>query len=91
MISPKTAQREGRGDHTTWWKLQYRGCKMRAPCLIRPGHADKSVTVHLGYGRTRAGHVGTGIGFNAYRLRTSSALWPDYGLEVRKTGTTTDS
>ena len=36
---------------------------------------DDCVTVHLGYGRTRAGHVGNGAGFNAYALRTSDALW----------------
>ena len=35
-----------------------------------PGHADDSVTLHLGYGRTRAGRVGQRAGFNAYALRT---------------------
>jgi ferredoxin len=30
--------------------------------------------------------VGTRIGFNAYGMRTSSALWQDYGLEARKAG-----
>jgi molybdopterin-containing oxidoreductase family iron-sulfur binding subunit len=44
------------------------------------------VTVHLGHGRTRAGRVGTGVGFNAYLLRTSDAPWFDSGLEIRKTG-----
>ena len=29
----------------------------------------------LGYGRTRAGRVGNGVGFNAYALRTSAAPW----------------
>jgi molybdopterin-containing oxidoreductase family iron-sulfur binding subunit len=53
---------------------------------VQPGHADESVTVHLGYGRTRAGHTGTRIGFNPYGLRGSDALWQDYGLEIRKTG-----
>ena len=38
-----------------------------------PGHAPDAVTVHLGYGRRRAGQVGNGVGFNAYRLRTSDA------------------
>ena len=67
-------------------ELEYRGYKMRAPVSIQPGHADGSVTVHLGYGRTRAGHVGTRIGFNAYGMRTSMALWQDFGLNVRKVG-----
>ena len=42
------------------------------------------MTVHLGYGRWRAGHVGNGIGFDAYGLRTSGALWHDWGAEIRK-------
>ena len=29
----------------------------------------------LGYGRTQAGRVGNGVGFNAYQLRTSDAPW----------------
>ncbi len=38
------------------------------------GHADNSITVHLGYGRTRAGEVGNGRGFDANVLRTSDAM-----------------
>jgi Fe-S-cluster-containing dehydrogenase component len=53
---------------------------------IMPGHADHTVTVSLGYGRWRAGRVGTGAGFNAYALRSSSAPWIASGLEIRKTG-----
>ncbi len=85
IMSPRTAQDKGvvTGDLV---EIEYRGYKMRAPVCIQPGHADGSVTVHLGYGRTRAGHVGTRIGFNAYGMRTSAALWQDYGLEARKVG-----
>jgi MoCo/4Fe-4S cofactor protein with predicted Tat translocation signal len=57
-----------------------------APVWILPGHADDCATVHLGYGRARAGQVGTGIGFNVYPLRTSDALGGISGLEIRKTG-----
>ena len=39
-----------------------------------------------GYGRTHAGRVGTGGGFNAYALRTADAPWFGSGLELRKTG-----
>jgi len=85
IFSPKTAQENGVVS-TDLVEIAYRGWKMRAPVFIQPGHADGSVTVHLGYGRTRAGHVGTRIGFNAYGMRTSSALWQDFGLEVRKVG-----
>ncbi len=85
IFSPKTAQEKGVVT-TDLVEVEYRGYKMRAPVFIQPGHADGSVTVHLGYGRTRAGHVGTRIGFNAYGMRTSSALWQDYGLDVHKVG-----
>ena len=54
--------------------------------MIVPGHADDSVTLHLGYGRRRAGSVGTGPGFNAYFMRTSSAPWIAAGLQIEKTG-----
>ena len=42
--------------------------------------------MHLGYGRTRAGQVGNGAGFDAYALRTSDAPGFGAGLEIRKTG-----
>ncbi len=48
---------------------------IRAPVWIVPGQPDGVVTLHLGYGRTRAGHVGTNSGFNAYDLRRSDGLW----------------
>ncbi|MCC6699016.1 MAG: 4Fe-4S dicluster domain-containing protein, partial [Candidatus Hydrogenedentes bacterium] len=50
----------------------------------QPGHPDNTVTLHLGYGRTRAGQVGTGMGFNAYLLRTSDAPWFAKGVTLRK-------
>ena len=64
------------------------GRSVKAPLWVLPGHADGAVTVHLGYGRTRAGQVGTGVGFDAYALRTSDAPWAAGGLEVVKTGET---
>ena len=46
-----------------------------APAWIVPRHAPRSLTLHLGGGRARAGPVGSGHGVNAYRLRRSSELW----------------
>ena len=65
-------------------ELTYQGRSLRAPAWIQPGHVESAVTLHLGYGRTRAGRAGTGIGFNPYGLRTAKALWHDNGLEVKK-------
>ncbi len=85
MVSPRTAE-ELKVENGDMVELRYRTRTLRAPIWIMPGHADQSVTVHLGYGRTRAGHVGSGAGFNAYELRTSGNLWFGSGLEIRKTG-----
>jgi molybdopterin-containing oxidoreductase family iron-sulfur binding subunit len=49
-------------------EIENQGRKIAAPVWVVPGHADNSVTLTLGYGRSRAGHVGTGIGYNAFQL-----------------------
>jgi molybdopterin-containing oxidoreductase family iron-sulfur binding subunit len=54
-------------------ELSVNGRKVNAPVIVAPGHPDNSVTVHLGYGRSFAGRVGSGAGFNAYLIRTSDA------------------
>ena len=66
-------------------ELTYQGRSLRAPVFVQPGHANGAVTLHLGYGRTKAGRAGTGQGFNPYGLRTAKALWHDIGLEAKKT------
>ena len=85
LVSPRTAEEHG-WQNEDLVELNYEGRKVRAPIWISPGHADNSVTVHLGYGRTKAGRVGNGVGFNAYALRTSDAPWFGSGLEIVKTG-----
>jgi molybdopterin-containing oxidoreductase family iron-sulfur binding subunit len=65
-------------------ELELQGRKLKAAAWIVPGHANDCVTLHLGYGRTNSGRVGTGTGFNAYALRTSGSLWSAPGLQVRK-------
>jgi molybdopterin-containing oxidoreductase family iron-sulfur binding subunit len=54
-------------------ELTVNGRKVNAPVIVVPGHPDNSVTVHFGYGRSFAGRVGSGAGFNAYLIRTSDA------------------
>jgi molybdopterin-containing oxidoreductase family iron-sulfur binding subunit len=83
-LSPATAARLGLTNGAVV-ELRYRGASVRAPAWIVAGHADDSVTVHLGYGRTRAGRVGSGVGFDAGALRTTAAPWFDAGLEIAKT------
>ncbi len=84
-LAPTTAARLALVDGDVV-ELRLAGRSVRAPVLIVPGHAPEAVTVHLGYGRERAGRVGNGVGFNAYALRTSDAMWIARGLEIHKTG-----
>jgi molybdopterin-containing oxidoreductase family iron-sulfur binding subunit len=85
LLSPATAERLGLSNEEVV-ELRYQGRAVQAPVWIMPGHADDAVTITLGYGRWRAGRVGTGTGFNAYALRTSEAPWTAVGVEVHKTG-----
>jgi MoCo/4Fe-4S cofactor protein with predicted Tat translocation signal len=99
LVSPKTAQRlelsyqigARGGEHgrvfTDLIEIRYEGRTLRAPAWIVPGHAEECVTLHLGYGRTRAGKVGNGTGFNAYSIRTANAPNSGSGVEIRKIGT----
>ncbi len=82
QMSLATAQRLGVTQEDLA-ELTYQGRKVQAPVWIVPGHPDNAVTVHLGYGRTRAGHAGTDAGFNAYALRTADQPAFGNGLTVR--------
>ncbi len=69
-------------------ELELNGKRITGPVWIQAGHPDNSVTITLGYGRTRAGRVGTAQGFNAYALRTTAAPWIASGVKITKTGDT---
>jgi molybdopterin-containing oxidoreductase family iron-sulfur binding subunit len=66
-------------------EIDLNGRKIIAPALMVPGHADGSVTLHLGLGRrVEAGRVGAGVGFNAYVLRTTVATGYGSGAKLTK-------
>jgi len=65
-------------------ELAWQGRTLQVPVWVVPAHADRSATLHLGFGRRRAGRVGNDTGFNAYALRTSDALWTLPAVEVRR-------
>ena len=79
-LSPLTALRLGvkTGDVVA---VEDRGRMLEAPAYVMPGHADDAVSIALGYGRRNAPH-----GVDAYRMRTSDALWFQLGVTLRKTG-----
>ena len=69
MLSPADAERLSvtTGDIV---RLESESAAVSAPVCVMPGHAIGCVTCHFGYGRTRAGRTGTGLGFNAFELQT---------------------
>lgn len=70
--------------------LKYQGAEIsqKVPIWIAPGQPDDVVTIFMGYGRTKAGRVGTGLGYNAFDVYRSDAT--SYGTgEVAVTGETT--
>ena len=85
LVGPKLAQRLGLVNEDQV-ELRYRGAVVLAPVWIVPGQPEATVTVSLGYGRSRAGRIGNGAGFNAYLLRQSDEPWHGHGLQVSKTG-----
>ncbi|HEX4086894.1 MAG TPA: TAT-variant-translocated molybdopterin oxidoreductase [Chthoniobacteraceae bacterium] len=90
LISPVTARElgvqnyEAAGD-TIEITLES-GAKLEVPILIAPGHADRSISISLGYGRTDTGRVGTGAGYNVYPLRTTLAPYYVFTQQVKFTG-----
>ena len=110
LVSPATATKlglhakQGNGefvfDNGAWLTVEVNGASLDIPAVIIPGHADDSVTIAVGYGRTFDGRVGGrtgnymshggwfakigGVGFNAYKLRTMAAHYIAGGAKVRK-------
>ncbi len=84
MISPALAQREGL-ETTQLVELTVEDRSLEIPVWVLPGHPDNSVTIHLGYGRRKTGRIGTGTGFDAYRLRSQTSPWLLMGASMRKT------
>jgi molybdopterin-containing oxidoreductase family iron-sulfur binding subunit len=85
QVSPATARELGLATGARV-ELRLRGRKVDAPVLVAPGHADGVVTLPLGYGRERAGPVGSNVGFDAGALRHSQAPWFEGGLAVAPIG-----
>jgi MoCo/4Fe-4S cofactor protein with predicted Tat translocation signal len=85
MVSPAMAERLNLRDGEVV-ELVHGTRSVTAPAFIFPGHPDRSITVHLGYGREEVGLVAEGTGFNAYRLRTSEAMDLAQDVQVRRTG-----
>jgi len=95
LVSPNTAKqlglektngKKGREAYVDTVKISYQGRSISdaVPAYIMPGQPDGVITLHLGYGRKRAGRVGNDHGFNAYEIRTAAAPWSGAGAQVEK-------
>jgi molybdopterin-containing oxidoreductase family iron-sulfur binding subunit len=85
LVSRKTAKELGvaNGDIV---EISLNGGSVQGPIWVQPGMADYSLGLALGYGRERAGRVGTGVGFNAYKI--FSGKYIETGATIKKTGQT---
>jgi molybdopterin-containing oxidoreductase family iron-sulfur binding subunit len=78
LIAPETANKL-RASQGQLVEVTVQGRALAAPLWILPGHAADTITLPLGYGRWQAGSVGTGVGFDAYRLRSTQKPWVTSG------------
>ncbi len=83
LLSPEAGAQLGvkTGDRI---RISAAGRTIEAPVWLAEGHAPRSATLALGYGRTRAGPVGNRVGFDAYPLRAADTPWGTTGAELRK-------
>jgi MoCo/4Fe-4S cofactor protein with predicted Tat translocation signal len=96
MISPKMArdwkldQLSDQNDHQSDAQRIIEivfpdGSKVEAPYWPQPGHPDNAVTLFLGYGQSKTGRVGTGTGYNAYKVRPSGTQYIASGAKINVT------
>ncbi len=85
IFSPKTAEELGiRGGDMVRIAKGNRTAEIVA--WVLPGHPDNTVMLALGWGRTKAGRVGNGHGFDVNALRSTDAVWYEDGFTVTATG-----
>ncbi len=86
LLSPATAKKLGVKDGDVL-EIASGGRQIRCPALVLPGHADDSISLELGFGRSACGRVGRGVGHRVEGLRAAANFW--FGpAEARKTGAT---
>ncbi len=99
-VSPQDYERSKKGREafvdTIKLSLRDQTISKNLPVWIMPGQPDDVITIHLGYGRTRAGRVGSVTivdpdsklpqgGFNAYEIRYADQPWTATGASASKT------
>jgi molybdopterin-containing oxidoreductase family iron-sulfur binding subunit len=85
LIAPATHQRL-KLDWEERVRVAVGGRKLDAAVWVLPGQAEDTLTLSLGYGRRSAGENGSGLGWNAYVLRTAGAPWAAPGATIQGLG-----
>jgi Fe-S-cluster-containing dehydrogenase component len=86
VLSPATAKQFDLvdGDEV---EIKFEGRTIKGSTLRVPGNPDGSITLYLGYGRTRAGSVGNNHGYNAFTLQDHKSPWFAPAVTLKKLGT----
>ncbi len=87
LVSVKTAETLGLTSEDVI-RVDYSGRSLELPVSILPGMADGVVALTVGYGRSHAGRIGSGVGFDAFRVRSSKAPGFDSGVKLTKVART---
>ncbi len=69
-------------------KVTANGHTVEVPVLVQPGQARGTVSLALGYGRTKAGKVADGVGANAYPFAKKNGLatmYAAFDVAIKKT------
>jgi molybdopterin-containing oxidoreductase family iron-sulfur binding subunit len=85
LVSPKTAETLGLASEQVI-RVEYAGRSIELPVWILPGMADGVVALTVGYGRSHAGRIGSGVGFDTFTIRRSTAPGFDRGVKLTKAG-----
>ncbi|MEX2436352.1 MAG: TAT-variant-translocated molybdopterin oxidoreductase [Balneolaceae bacterium] len=82
LMSPATAESLGinpersfSSNEVPMVQISAGGTSIEIAAWVQPGHADNSITLTAGFGRTSGGRVANGIGVDVYPLRNSSAMF----------------
>ncbi|HTU25638.1 MAG TPA: 4Fe-4S dicluster domain-containing protein, partial [Pirellulales bacterium] len=87
LVSPDTARRLGVKQQDVV-RLKVGKQEIMAAVWLLPGQPEGSIGLTLGYGRTRAGRVGNGYGYDAYKLLPAGREWFVGDARIERTAET---
>ena len=64
-------------------ELSLKNKTVTLPIFLLPTQCEGVGLVHFGYGRQKAGRVGSGIGVNVYPIRFSDAMWVSHDSKIK--------